>query len=210
MTDGQEFPAKDRHRLLVARMRAAIQAGCDWVQIREKTLPTNPLLALAREAVQMAAREERRAGILVNGRLDVALAAGASGVHLGGGSMPAGAVAAWRSKEKAKGDFLIGVSCHSSEEAQRAEESGADYIFFGPVFDTPSKKSFGATQGVERLEAVCRKVKAPVLAIGGINESNAFECLAAGASGVAAIRLFQEARDPAVLADLISRLRDFH
>jgi thiamine-phosphate pyrophosphorylase len=101
-------------------------------------------------------------------------------------------------------DFLVGVSCHSQEAAKSAEDGGADYIFFGPVFTTPSKAAYGAPQGLARLAEVCRSVSLPVLAIGGIALENATSCLAAGAAGIAAIRLFQDAYD---LASLVKTLR---
>jgi thiamine-phosphate pyrophosphorylase len=100
--------------------------------------------------------------------------------------------------------FLTGVSCHSLESAQADERSGADYIFFGPVFATPSKASFGPPQGTELLQQVCRTVSIPVLAIGGITPENAGSCCDAGAAGIAAIRLFQDAVDP---IGTIQRLR---
>jgi thiamine-phosphate pyrophosphorylase len=108
----------------------------------------------------------------------------------------------WRSAGRA--GFLIGASCHSLEAAQAAEGAGADYIFFGPVFATPSKAAFGAPQGIERLREVCRSVTIPVLAIGGITVENAHSCFDVGAAGMAAIRLFQESAD---LSDVVNRLR---
>jgi thiamine-phosphate pyrophosphorylase len=196
-------------------VRAAVAAGVDWVQIREKDLPTLELLAVVRDAVAAARGSSTR--ILVNDRLDVALAAGAGGVHLGRESLPAAAVAAAfrpgpassvsadcaRLKAAATA-FMIGVSCHSLEEAQQAERGGADYIFFGPVFATPSKAAFGPPQGLERLAHVCAAVRIPVLAIGGVTAENARECRRAGAAGIAAIRLFQQCGDWSSLA---SRLR---
>ena len=137
-----------------------MRAGADWVQIREKDLPGRELLELARNAV--AAANERPAAkgvskprVYVNDRLDVALAAGAAGVHLGGESAPAGDVVRWCRNGNAPSGFEIGVSCHSVEDAREAERAGASYIFFGPVFDTPSKREFGAPQGAERLAEVC-------------------------------------------------------
>lgn len=143
------------------------------------------------------------ARILVNDRLDVALAANAAGIHLGEKSLPLEAVVNWR-RSSGRTDFQIGVSCHSLNAARPAERGGADYIFFGPVFATPSKAAFGPPQGLERLREVCAAVEIPVLAIGGVNFENARACLDAGAAGVAAIRLFQDAGNA---DDLAARLR---
>ncbi len=189
-------------------MATAIHAGADWVQIREKDLPARELLALARAAVAMAG-EAPRAGaarVMVNDRLDVALAAGAAGVHLGGESLALGDVVRWCRSGNAPAQFLVGVSCHGLEQARQAERAGASYLFFGPIFDTPSKRAFGQPQGVALLEEVCRAIRLPVIAIGGVNEENAAACLGAGAAGIAAIRLFQESRDIEALRHTLARL----
>jgi thiamine-phosphate pyrophosphorylase len=100
-------------------------------------------------------------------------------------------------------DFLIGVSCHSLEAATAAAKGGAHYVFFGPVFATPSKAAYGAPQGLRRLAEVCRAVPLPVVAIGGVTLSNSASCVSAGASGIAAIRLFQDAQDVASLVETL-------
>ena len=166
-------------------------------------MPARELLELAKTAVGIAAGGAR---VIVNDRLDVALAAGAAGVHLGGESLPARDLLRWCREGNAPADFLVGVSCHSPEEAREAEDSGASYIFFGPIFDTPAKKKFGPPQGIARLGEVCRAVRIPVIAIGGVNEENATKCLHAGAAGIAAIRMFQETSETATLARAIVRL----
>jgi thiamine-phosphate pyrophosphorylase len=120
-------------------------------------------------------------------------------VHFGEESLPLEAAIEWR-RSSGRLDFLIGVSCHSLESARAAWSGGADYVFFGPVFATPSKAGFGAPQGIERLREVCASMEIPVLAIGGVNLENARACLEAGAAGIAAIRLFQDASDSAKLA----------
>lgn len=178
-------------------IRCAAAAGASWIQIREKDLDARPLVELARFAVG----ETRAAGaqVFVNDRLDVALAANAAGVHLGEKSLPLEAVIEWR-RSTGRLDFLVGVSCHSLESARAAARGGADYIFFGPVFATPSKAAFGAPQGIERLREVCTSVEIPVLAIGGMNLENTRACLVTGAAGIAAIRLFQNASNSAKLA----------
>ncbi len=182
-------------------MRRAIHAGVDWIQIREKNLSGRALAALAREAVAEARGSSTK--IIINGRLDVAIAVGADGVHLGGDALPVVDVAAWCAQH-ATPNFLVGASCHSFEEARAAEKDGAHYIFFGPVFSTPAKTPYGPPQGIARLAGVCREVKNPVLAIGGITQANAQECLRAGAAGIGAIRLFQESED---LAAAVTDLR---
>jgi thiamine-phosphate pyrophosphorylase len=145
------------------------------------------------------------ARVLVNDRLDVALAANAAGVHLGEKSLPLETVSEWR-RSAGRPDFLIGVSCHSLEAARAAARGGADYVFFGPVFATPSKAAFGPPQGIERLREVCASVEIPVLAIGGVNLENARACITAGASGIAAIRLFQDIADQAELATRLNAI----
>lgn len=184
-------------RSLQDSIRCAAAAGADWIQIRERDLEARSLVELAR----FAAAETRAtsAHVFVNDRLDVALAAAAAGVHLGEKSLPLETVVEWR-RSAGRSDFLIGVSCHSLESARAAGRGGANFIFFGPVFATPSKMAYGPPQGIERLREVCASLEIPVLAIGGVNLENARACIAAGAAGVAAIRLFQEAADSAELA----------
>ena len=131
----------------------------------------------------------------MNDRADVACATDAAGVHLGEQSLPPAEVKRLVSHDGARADFLVGVSAHSLEGAIQAEEAGADYVIFGPVFVTPSKESFGQPQGVHRLKEICERLTIPILAIGGITLENAGDCVAAGAAGIAAIRLFQDAAD---------------
>ena len=186
---------------LIESIRDARKAGVDWVQLREKDMGAREFLALTREAVAVAGTTK----IIVNDRLDVAVTAGASGVHLGE-SIPAADVVRWCRAGNVQEGFLVGVSCHSLEDVRRAEAEGADYIFFGPVFDTPAKRKFGAPQGLERVAEVCLGRRVPVIAIGGVNEENACDCIRAGAAGIAAIRLFQERRGDAALKNVIARL----
>jgi thiamine-phosphate pyrophosphorylase len=190
---------------VLGRIRAAIAAGVDWVQIREKDLSGRELLGLAREAVAAGGG----ARVIVNDRVDVALAAEAAGVHLGRESLGARDVVRWCSGGggNAPADFVVGLSCHSLAEAREAESAGAAYIFFGPIFDTPSKRGMGEPQGVARLEEICRGVAIPVLAIGGVSEENAADCIRAGAAGIAAIRMFQDVRDVAARKHMMERLR---
>jgi thiamine-phosphate pyrophosphorylase len=191
-------------------MATAAAAGVDWIQIREKDLSGRNCGLLTRKALQRAAKSpaSNRAPtrILVNDRLDVALSEGASGVHLGENSLPLPEAKRLVKAQALSGHFLIGVSCHSLEAARSAAGGGADYLFFGPIFATPWKAAFGAPQGLERLAEVCRAVSIPVLAIGGITLANASACLAAGASGIAAIRLFQDALDMSSLVQSLRKL----
>ncbi len=198
---------------ILENIRRAVEAGVDWLQIREKDLPARELLKLARQAVQMAAG--RRGGnpgparMIVNDRLDVALAAGAHGVHLGHESLAAGDVIRWCRAGNAPADFAIGVSCHSLEEARESESAKADYIFWGPVFETPSKLQFGAPQGLVKLTEICRAVpNIKVIAIGGVNAENAASCIQAGASGIAAIRMFQESNHSKEINNVVASIHD--
>jgi thiamine-phosphate pyrophosphorylase len=182
---------------ILQNVQAALAAGVDWVQVREKDLSAATLLELARRIVHFTTAQfavsDHPVRILINDRLDVALAAGAHGVHLGRESAPVREVVQWCRAGNAPDNFVIGISCHSLEEAREAEDAHADYVFFGPVFETPSKRAFGKPQSVEKLREVCRAVSTPVIAIGGANQENAATCIRAGAAGVAAIRMFQEA-----------------
>jgi thiamine-phosphate pyrophosphorylase len=203
VTGRQSLGEADSGETLIARIRAAAEAGVDWVQIREREMEAQQLLALARAAVAACSSRTR---LLVNDRLDVALAAGAAGVHLRGESMPASEVVSWLRAGNAPRDFLVGVSCHSLEDARQAEHAGASYLFFGPIFETPAKKRFGAPQGVGKLAEVCRSVRIPVIAIGGMSGDRSTECLRAGAAGIAAIRMFQEASDPGSLKAAVEKI----
>lgn len=207
----------DRHALgdssdfatALARIGAAIEAGVDWIQIRERDLSGQKLSELTRAAMEMrsasSAKDQRaRTKIIVNDRVDVAIAVGANGVHLGGESLPVSEINKLGVGGVLSEGFLIGTSCHSVEGAQTAEREGANYVFFGPIFATPAKIKFGAPQGVARLAEVSKSVRIPVIAIGGITTENAADCIAAGAAGIAAIRMFQEAVD---LRATVERLR---
>jgi thiamine-phosphate pyrophosphorylase len=200
---------------LLEKIEQIVAAGIDWIQLREKDLSGRSCAALAREALRRASNQPAQAGsparllaglparILVNDRLDIAIAEQAGGVHLGENSLPTQdanrLITASQAAQTLSQDFILGVSCHSLEAAQSAAAAGADYIFFGPVFATPSKAAYGAPQGLRHLAEVCASLKIPVLAIGGITLENAPACLSAGASGIAAIRLFQDSTDPATI-----------
>jgi thiamine-phosphate pyrophosphorylase len=189
---------------LTQKIEQVAAAGVDWVQIREKDLTARELAWVTQKSLRIAKNSAASRSIptrlLVNDRLDVAIGERADGVHFGESSLPVGdakrLIQSAPVKQIIGESFLIGVSCHSLEVVEAAERDGADYIFFGPIFATPSKAAFGAPQGLDCLARVCRAVKIPVLAIGGITLENAESCLVAGAAGIAAIRLFQDALDP--------------
>lgn len=216
VTDRKALPADETagtlsNKMLLDTIRAAAGAGVDWVQLREKDLPARELFALVREAVALASVRSgsiwpRSTKIIVNDRLDIALAAGAAGVHLGHASAPVREVVRWCRAGNAPVDFLVGVSCHSLEGAQEAENAAASYTYFGPIYETPSKIPFGKPHGVEELAQVAKAVSIPVIAIGGINESNAADCIRAGAAGIAAIRMIQDAADPNALKNAIEAI----
>ena len=159
-----------------------LAAGVDWIQIREKDLSARALYELA--AAAMSLPNPHASKIIVNTRADVAIAAGAAGVHL-----PSGSPAArfWR-----RPGFLIGVSCHSLQDVRKAEAEGADYALFGPVFAPLSKSSVLEPRGLEGLAQAALAVRIPVLALGGVTRANSGACVSAGAAGVAGISLFQK------------------
>jgi thiamine-phosphate pyrophosphorylase len=170
---------------LIDAIARNIAAGVDWIQIREKDLSARELLHLVQCA--LALPNPGGTKILVNTRVDVALAAGAAGVHLSAGSI---APRTWRAITPPQ--FLIGVSCHTIEEVRAAETDGADYAVFGPVFTPLSKASDLAPRGLGALSKAAGAVKIPVLALGGVTRDRIAACLGAGASGIAGISLFQD------------------
>lgn len=179
-------------------IEAAVAAGIPLVQIREKNLTARMLFELTTRAAQLTAGTKTK--LLVNDRADIAGSAGADGVHLTSQSLRADVV-----RSSFGSDFLIGVSTHSLAEARAARDAGGDFVVFGPVFETESKRAFGAPQGLEKLREVAADLEPfPVIAIGGISLENVGECVRTGASGIAAIRLFQ---DPKELSGILDSLR---
>lgn len=161
----------------------AVEAGVSIIQLREKHLSAQLLFELAVDAAKITRRTSTR--LLVNDRADIALAAKADGVHLAANSLPVKVI-----RENCPSDFIIGASTHTLEAARSAAGNGADFVVFGPVFETPGK---GDPQGVERLAEICGDLHPfPVVGLGGINQSNYSTVLEAGASGFAGIRFLND------------------
>jgi thiamine-phosphate pyrophosphorylase len=178
-----------RGRDLTAVVGDCLAAGLPAVQVREKDLGAGDLAFLCRRI--RALTLDREALLIVNDRVDVALAVGADAVQRTSTSLPVEDIRAIADKR-----LRIGVSVHSNEEAVEAELKGADWIVFGPVYDTPSKRAYGPPQGLAKLERVAATVRLPVIAIGGITPERVPEVLGAGARGVAAISAILTADSP--------------
>ena len=194
------YAITDRRALdgeLLESVERQLRAGVDYLQIREKDLTGRELFELTRAVIALPNPAGTR--ILVNERTDVALAAGAAGIHL-----PSHSPTPAEIRKITPPRFLIAVSTHSLEEAVAAERAGADFAGFGPVFATASKGRWGPPQGLDALESVCRAVTMPVLGLGGMTADNAAACVERGAAGIASISLFQSETD---LNRLTTRLR---
>jgi thiamine-phosphate pyrophosphorylase len=218
ITDRTAFPGDEpsRRRRLLEKIREASSAGVDYIQLREKDLPTRDLESLAREAmgvVRSSAQlktenRELRTALLINSRTDIAIAVEADGVHLRSDDVsPQEVRTVWQcgagtpAHQLSPRDPLIGVSCHSPGEVTQAADAGATFAVFAPVFE---KKDASPT-GLLALKQAC-DANIPVLALGGITLENAQSCLAAGAAGIAAIRLFQDDDIATVVKQLRSHL----
>jgi thiamine-phosphate pyrophosphorylase len=223
ITDRMSFPGDEstRRRRLLEKICEATRAGVDYIQLREKDLPIRALESLAREAIGIISQlrtenRELRTALLINSRIDVALAVEADGVHLrstdirpqevrtiwtqrSAGMCGAGTPA----RQLSPPDPPIAVSCHSPEEVIQAAAQAASFAVFAPVFE---KKDVPGTEpaGLTALHQAC-EANIPVLALGGITLANARSCLAAGAAGIAAIRLFQENN----IAEIVRNLRTY-
>jgi thiamine-phosphate pyrophosphorylase len=188
-------------RDLLSVLEQALEGGVRAIQLREKDLSGKELFVLAEKARRLCDRYQ--AALLINDRVDVALAIDAAGVQLGKTSLPLPDARALLGTNR-----FIGASVHSREEAQDAERGDADFIVFGPVYFTPSKAAFGAPQGVPALKKIVAITRLPVYAIGGIKPDNIQEVRIAGVKGVALISAILEAPNPKEAAEtIIQQLR---
>ena len=191
ITSGATTPAttpesNDFARVLT-QVEAAVAAQIPLLQLREKRLNARVLYELATRAAKITRETPTR--LLINDRSDIARAAGADGVHLTSGSLTADLM-----RDTYGSEFIIGVSTHSLEQVQAARNAGGDFVVLGPVFETESKRGFGQPLGLKKVsEAASALDDFPILAIGGVALGNVAECFRAGAAGVAAIRLFNDA-----------------
>ena len=215
ITDGTAFPGSesDRRLRLLEKIYEAAEAGVDYIQLREKDLPTLDLELLAKEAAAIFRKlrtenKQLRTALLINSRTDVALAVQADGVHLRSDDISPEDVrkvfcgAGTPARQISPRNPLTAVSCHSPAEVARAATSKATFAVFAPVFEKKDEPSTQA-KGLTELAQAC-KANIPVLALGGITLRNARSCLDAGAAGIAAIRLFQE-ND---ITDVVQQLRN--
>ncbi|MBM4065015.1 MAG: thiamine phosphate synthase [Planctomycetes bacterium] len=170
-------------------IESALKGGVKTVQLREKGFATSELYSLACELRKITS--DFKANFIVNDRVDIALAVEADGVHLGWQSLPFDIVRKLVGFEK-----LIGVSTHNRQEASQAQNCGADYITFGPIFDTPSKTGLLRPTGVEEIQKLKKEIHIPIVALGGINEKNIGAVLNGGADGIAVISSIMQADDP--------------
>ena len=193
-------PEREEFRNLLQQVSAAVTAGIQLIQIREKQLTARVLFELTTAVVAIARGSSTQ--VLVNDRADIAASAGANGVHLTTRSLTPNVI-----RKTFGADFLIGVSTHSLTEARVARREGADFAVFGPIFPSPSKVEYGPPLGAGQLiEATRELAPFPLIALGGISIDNMNQCLAAGASGIAGITLFGAPHTLATTAEMIREL----
>jgi len=202
ITQGATTERTTRHspefQAVLAQVTAAVAAGIDLIQIREKNLSARVLFELTERV--MALVQDTQVKVLINDRADIAIGARAEGVHLRADSLDAGLV-----RKTFGPGLLIGVSTHSADEVRTARDAGADFVVFGPVFETYSKQSYGPPVGLEELARVTGTwTDFPVIALGGVSVDNARDCLRAGAAGIAGIGMFS---DPGGLAAVTAKIR---
>ena len=189
-----------RGRDLVAVVAACVSAGLPAVQVREKDLGAAELATLCRRIRDL----DPTPFVIVNDRVDVAIAVGAPGVQRTHASLSVEDLRLVADKR-----VRVGASVHALDEAKTAAAHGADWIFFGPIYDTPSKREYGAPQGLTSLEQVARSVDIPVIAIGGITPQRVKDVLSAGADGIAVISAILMSPDPAAsTTDFLSAIAD--
>jgi len=176
-------------RALPAVVADALRGGLRAVQLREKDLDAAQLFELAAELRHLTRKYDAK--LLINDRIDVALAVAADGVHLGKAGLPVSAARRILGSQQ-----LIGYSAHSLDEALCAQQDGADFVTMGPVYQTPSKALYGEPLGLRALADAARVVTIPVFALGGVKQASVAEVLAAGARGVALISAIMAAPDP--------------
>jgi thiamine-phosphate pyrophosphorylase len=226
ITDRHQFPGgeDEQRRSLLARIGKAARAGIDFIQLREKDLCSRELESLAREAVAAVREHSGHSRLLINSRTDIALAAGAHGLHLRSDDIPANeARAIWAAAQAARSSgattsAVISVSCHTATEVLMAAAHGADFALFAPVFEKAGQVAAGLhalaiasrqtapAGGVESSAAL----RMPVLALGGVTTENASACLESGAAGIAGIRMFQQGNVEETVAELRKMSVPFH
>ena len=203
ITDRKGFPGSESERRtsLLRRIADAARAGVDYIQLREKDLAPDELRRLARAAVTAIRAISATTNLLINSSVDIAIAAGADGVHLPAGSPPPSEIrAAWLNSSDR--EPLIGVSAHSVEEVGQAESDGATVTVLAPIFEKVATGTKGI--GLDVLREACLRSHAAVFALGGVSLSNAPACLDVGATGLAGIRLFQQGD----VAETVRQLRE--
>ena len=199
ITDGYQ---RDEHEIVRAFQEVSMERGF-LLQLREKTLGTRALVTLARSVLDQARRY--KIPVLINDRVDVALAIGADGVHLRSTSLP---IAVTRALVGS--DCLIGFSAHSVEDVMRGEQEGADFAVLGPVYDTPSKRAYGPPLGLSLFETACHRSHIPIYAIGGVAVASIQDVLQAGGYGVAGISVFWNSEFPGkVIRELCTQFPAF-
>ncbi|PLX72541.1 MAG: thiamine phosphate synthase [Desulfuromonas sp.] len=195
MVDFPLYLISDRQQLAPGRkltevLESALQGGVPAIQLREKDLPADQLYRLAIELRRLTSRYGAR--LLINERIDLALAVEADGVHLPGHSLPIPVARKLLGSQR-----LIGVSTHHLDEIDKACQQGADFVTFGPVFATPSKACYGPPQGLAALREACRSNLIPVFALGGIKSEHQAVIRSSGAAGIALISAILTADNPA-------------